>query len=390
VPDSVAQLRGSSQPWSSTEATSSLRETGRTLGTAKFVTRLPQLVELRATCLCWRQARRQATFRQSRVRTQRELAPNRTKSCSRSDQIERYCCRASSLTELRVLARLSEGLTITQIGEPLSIGHSSVSKIVHAAESRLGLQLVEQRGRRIYLTSPGLVLASSAREAVSQVDHVDQLADGLRSGHRGLVRVVSSSTPADYVLPNVIGELLQERPDVHVVLRVSTVLTLVQDLVDGEFDIGLGPVAPVPPGWQGELLYEDAMAFVVAPGNDLRASDSITWAELRRHLLIGQFQEPYWSQSWLALSKLPFDVDHNVELRNPEAIKRLVLKSRGVGVLARSAVAQEVVEGRLVELKVTDLNVPMPYVLYSRVGGQVRPVEDYFCLLLRKYVSGHQ
>jgi len=87
---------------------------------------------------------------------------------------------------------------------------------------------------------------------------------------------------------------------------------------------------------------------------------------------------------------MPFDVDHTVELRNPEAIKRLVLKSRGVGVLARSAVAQEVVEGRLVELKVTDLNVPMPYVLYSRVGGQVRPVEDYFCLLLRKYVSGHQ
>jgi DNA-binding transcriptional LysR family regulator len=125
---------------------------------------------------------------------------------------------------------------------------------------------VEQRGRRIQLTSAGQVLASRAQRIVQDVDDINQLADGMRAGSQGLVRIVASATPADYLLPPIIGEFIRKYPDVRVALRVSPLAELHRDLADGEFDIGVGPPSPVPSGWESEPLYDDAMTFVVAPG----------------------------------------------------------------------------------------------------------------------------
>ncbi|MCA1645036.1 MAG: hypothetical protein LC797_06040 [Chloroflexi bacterium] len=292
-----------------------------------------------------------------------------------------------SLTELRVLAGLAQGLTVSEIGERLSMGHSSVSKALHVAETRAGFAIVEQRGRRIFLTSAGLVLAGRAQRIVQDVDDINQLADGMRAGIQGLIRIVASATPADYLLPPIIGEFIRKYPDVRVVLRVSPLSELHRDLADGEFDIGVGPPSPVPAGWESEALYEDAMTFAVAPGSTLASAGDLSWVELRHHLLIGQLREPYWSQVWGALTRMPFDAEHTVELRTAEAIKRLVEESNGVGVLARSAVEQDLRAGRLVELHVTDRMRPMPYVMFSRPGQYAASLEREFRALVRKRLA---
>jgi DNA-binding transcriptional LysR family regulator len=284
---------------------------------------------------------------------------------------------------LRVLAGLAQGLTVTEIGERLSMGHSSVSKALHAAETRAGFTFVEQRGRRIQLTSAGQVLGSRAQRIVQDVDDINQLADGMRAGSQGLVRIVASATPADYLLPPIIGEFIRKYPDVRVVLRVSPLAELHRDLADGEFDIGVGPPSPMPSGWESEPLYDDAMTFVVAPGSPLAQAGEMAWAEVRKYLLIGQFREPYWSQVWGALTRMSFDADHVVELRTAEAIKRLVEESDGVGVLARSAVEQDLREGRLVELRISDRMLPMPYVMFSRPGQHAGSIEREFRALVR-------
>jgi DNA-binding transcriptional LysR family regulator len=292
-----------------------------------------------------------------------------------------------SLTELRVFAGLAQGLTITEIGERLAMGHSSVSKALHMAETRVGFPLVEQRGRRIYLTSAGIVLAGRAQRIVQDVDDINQLADGMRAGIQGLIRIVASATPADYVLPPIIGEFIKKHPDVRLVLRVSPLAELHRDLANGEFDIGVGPPSPVPSGWESEPLYEDAMTFVVSPQSPLVSAGEMPWSELRKCLLIGQFREPYWSQVWGALTRMSFDAEHTVELRTAEAIKRLVEESDGVGVLARSAVEEDLREGRLVELHVSDRMLPMPYVMFSRPGQHAASIEREFLALIRERLA---
>lgn len=44
-------------------------------------------------------------------------------------------------TDLRILARLNEGLTQAEIGTQLHLEQASISRLLHAAERRSGLQL---------------------------------------------------------------------------------------------------------------------------------------------------------------------------------------------------------------------------------------------------------
>ncbi|GAC1322139.1 MAG: hypothetical protein NVSMB2_19370 [Chloroflexota bacterium] len=166
----------------------------------------------------------------------------------------------------------------------MALAHSSVSKALHVAETRTGFAFAEQRGRRIRLTSAGMVIAGRAQCIVQDVDDINQLADGMRAGIQGLIRIVASATPADYLLPLIIGEFIRTHADVRSVLRVSPLAELHQDLAEGEFDIGIGAPSPVPNGWEAEPLYEDAMTFVVAPGSPMASVDQIAWSDIRDQL----------------------------------------------------------------------------------------------------------
>jgi len=103
--------------------------------------------------------------------------------------------------------------------------------------------------------------------------------------------------------------------------------------------------------------------------------------------LFGQFREPYWSQVWGALARIAFDAEHTVELRTAEAIKRLVSETECVGVLARSAVAEELRDGRMFELAITDLTLPMPYMLFSRSSKHIPSIEREFRALIRRRLA---
>lgn len=289
-----------------------------------------------------------------------------------------------------MLAGLAEGLTVSAIGEQLGMGHSSVSKALHVAETRAGFKLVEQRGRRIYLTASGHVLAQRAQHIVRDVDELNHLADGVRAGSEGLLRITSSATPADYLLPPIVGAFLREYPNVRLVLRVSALSDLHHDLASGEFDIGIGPPIPSPSGWQFEPLYDDEMLFVVAPGSPLAGRPSMTWSELRQHLLIGQFREPHWSHMWMTLTQRPFDVERTVELRTAEATKRLVAEGEGVGIIPRSAVVRELSEGALKALDVTDVPRRIPYAVFTRAGWRPPPVEQRFRDLLKQRLGSRE
>ncbi len=60
-----------------------------------------------------------------------------------------------TITELQILVGLAEGHTQVAIGAQLHLDQPTVSKLLHLAERKLGLPLVERRGRRLYLTPVG-------------------------------------------------------------------------------------------------------------------------------------------------------------------------------------------------------------------------------------------
>jgi LysR family transcriptional regulator, low CO2-responsive transcriptional regulator len=125
-------------------------------------------------------------------------------------------------TDLRILARLNDGLTQAEVGAELRLEQASISRILHAAERRSGLQLLQPDGRRVRLTSVGRELAEMGERALRHLRGLDRFAESLRAGRAGSVRIIASSTPGSYLLPGIVARFLQNNPDARIELAVET------------------------------------------------------------------------------------------------------------------------------------------------------------------------
>lgn len=291
-----------------------------------------------------------------------------------------------SVTDLELLAGLAMGLTLQEIARRRWVTHSALSRALHALEKRTGLRLVERSGRRIRLTAQGLELARTASQALEGVREVARTASALRRGEAGLLRIVASATPADYLLPEVIGAFVAEVPGVRVSLRVAGLLALDEEIRAGDYDVGVGPSEPVPPGWNAEPLYEDAVAFFVAPGHPY-ANRSVAWETLRSGVLVGALSGSAWARVWARVARRPFDAEYVVELRNPEAVKQVVSTGCGVGILPRSAVEREIRGGQLAPVRVPGIHGRLPYSLFLRRGGHPPLIERFREVLRRTLIQ---
>jgi DNA-binding transcriptional LysR family regulator len=283
-------------------------------------------------------------------------------------------------TELQVLAALAEGQTLTQIGEDIFLSHSSVSKVLRAAERKSGLQLVEHEGRRLKLTSSGVELANSARAAVDELRAVDRTIEALRKGSIGTVRILSGATPTVSLLPRLLARFLQLETAVTPIVRIERGDVWTRFAREG-YDLGVGRGKPrslsnATTRW---LLDDELVLFVArAEGEDA----PLTWEDVRDSTLIGPFSSPLFSQALEQLNRRGFR-GHLVEAESYASVQHMVELGVGVGIQYRLALTQELVTNRIKVVTIPDFSARVPYWLAIRAGARsARMIDRLVALLL--------
>lgn len=291
-------------------------------------------------------------------------------------------------TELSILSALLEGHTLAEIGEQMYLTQSAVSRALRLAEQKSGVQLLERYGRRLRLTPAGMHLAEQAQVVVAQLAKLDGLIDDMQSGKGGRLRLISSTAPGNYVVPVAVGEFLRQVPKAEVELRVLPPSAMWETFLDEGYDVAVGPIGVGPqPVDRGDLLvealYEDEIAFFVAPGSPLAEKPELHWDDLRSETLIGPFGDPYWPQLWEHLTHRGFRAAKRISLLGLEGVKLVVEAGGGVGVLFGAAVRRDFDDGRLVRLKIGDLSLPLSYYMVTRRLDQPRTIVEKFrtCLV---------
>jgi DNA-binding transcriptional LysR family regulator len=130
-----------------------------------------------------------------------------------------------------------------------------------------------------------------------------------------------------------------------------------------------------------ELANEQLRAHLI-PAEVSSCAQRRVGGHEQEHLILVERLTPPTPRGWPVFATVAAGPGRVVELRSAEAIKRLVEASTGIGLLARSAVAQEIRAGRFVPLQVTDLALPMPYALFTRALTRPLPAVARFRSLL--------
>jgi DNA-binding transcriptional LysR family regulator len=160
-----------------------------------------------------------------------------------------------TIADLQHLGRASAKLHRTQ---------PALTSSIRRLEADCGAALFEKSGRGIRLTEAGKVLLKWAQRMRFDVDDAKRELQSIGAGLTGHVRIGIVPTAAQFLLPAVARQLLQEAPDVTLRTVVALIDTLKPQLRAGELDLMVGTESADEAGWMSKALAEDMIVVAAS------------------------------------------------------------------------------------------------------------------------------
>ena len=144
-----------------------------------------------------------------------------------------------TLKQLRYFEALARHGHFGRAAAASAISQPALSVQIRDLEESLGAQLFERTARQVRLTRFGEEFAARAREILSLVDELGDLARASRDGLVGRLRIGVIPTIAPYLLPAVLARLTADHGDLDIHIRETLTERLVQELLDGRLDTAI-------------------------------------------------------------------------------------------------------------------------------------------------------
>jgi DNA-binding transcriptional LysR family regulator len=238
----------------------------------------------------------------------------------------------------------------------LNISQPAVTLHIQSLEEELGQSLLDRRYRRITLTEAGQLLVPYAQKVL--LDEQDIFADmaALSGEVAGTLTIASSTTPGDYLIPELLGGFLQRYPRVRPQLMITSSQEAARAVDACEANIGItgarikGYRVDYSACGHDELIPIAAPTSVPGMATHLKVSDLAAWPWVMRGGNSGTQQQ---IQKILADNHVPYEnLNCIVELGNAEAIIGAVEGGLGIAIVSKSAAEKALWLGTVVELPV--------------------------------------
>lgn len=261
-----------------------------------------------------------------------------------------------NIRHLSVFLTVCEHMNMTRAAEELYMTQPSVSQMIAELEQYYKIRLFERLNRRLYLTEAGRRLQPYARHIINlEAEAKKNLAD-LNGG--GVLRIGAGQTIGAYLLPEIIAQFRNRFPDVEVFSRVENTRVIEQLLLEDTLDLALLEGQIHSPDLVEEPFLDDDLAVACAPGHPLIKQVHISARDLSAYGFIIR-EEGSGTREVFAnqMHTLGIPWKETGIYNSTDAIKNAVQNNLGLGVLPILAIQQEIMDGTIQLLHVTDLNL---------------------------------
>jgi DNA-binding transcriptional LysR family regulator len=247
--------------------------------------------------------------------------------------------RHTTFRQLEIFEAIARLGSFTRAAETLYLTQPTVSMQIKKLTDAVGTPLLEQVGKKVYLTDSGKELAQATREIFDILDRFEMSVDEHRGLKKGRLRLMVITT-ASYFAPRLLGEFAKLYPGIEVALSVTNrerVLASIANNLDDLYFLGQPPeeidVVSQP-------FMDNPLVVLAPPDHPLAGKKRISLARLAQEPWL--MREP-GSGTRKAVERL-FDqhgLQPNVrmELGANEAIKQAILAGLGISVLSHHSLA---------------------------------------------------
>jgi len=284
---------------------------------------------------------------------------------------------------LQVFHAVAKHLSFTKAADALFMTQPAVTFQIRQLEEQFNTRLFDRTHGRIALTPAGQMALDYAERILGLSAELDTLLKEASGQLGGPLLIGASTTIAEFLLPQILGEFKVRAPGAVPRLFVANSEAVQARIVERTLDLGFIEGDSHLPSLVTDVCCDDELQVVCTPGHPLAKLKSATPKSLTEHAYISR--EPgsgtrevidhYLQNAGVA----PDSMQVVMELGSPEAVKGLVATGLGFAIMSRATVVKETQLGQLVQ-------IPLAPRLHRQLSV-VYPKERFHSRLVSEFVA---
>ena len=282
---------------------------------------------------------------------------------------------------LQVFHAVAKHLSFTKAAEALFMTQPAVTFQIRQLEEHFNTRLFDRAHGRIALTPAGQLALEYAERILGLSSELDTRLKEMSGQVAGPLLIGASTTIAEFLLPQVLGEFKARYPAVVPRLFVANSEAVQGRIAERSLDLGFIEGDSHLPSLVTDVCCDDELRVVCAPSHPLATLKSVVPKALMEHAYVSR--EPGSGTREVIDNYLqkagvqPDSLQVVMELGSPEALKGLVATGLGFTIMSRAIAALEVKLGRLVQIPLSPPLIRHLSVVYPKERFHSRLVNGF-------------
>jgi len=283
-----------------------------------------------------------------------------------------------SVARLRSFSRAAEEMHVTQ---------PTVSKQIRLLHEQVGLPLMEQLGKKVFLTEAGQKLQATCADWLETWGRFEQTIADLKGLKQGRLRIAVVTT-TKYFMPRILGPFCSQYPGIDISLEVINRDRLLERLVRNQDDLYVMGVPPEGLDIESEAFMDNPLVVLAPASHHMAGRVGIAFAELaQENFLVRERGSGTRMTMERVFQERNTNLRIRMELGSNEAIKQAVAGGLGLAVLSRSTLNLDPSQTELAVLDVEGFPIMRSWYVVRPRGKQSSVVAATFLEFLRTHVQ---
>jgi len=184
-----------------------------------------------------------------------------------------------SVRQLRAFVAVYHTGQVSAAAERLALTQPAVTMLLRELEARLGIRLFDRSTRALRRTDAAIEALGYAERALAELERLGASMAALADAQRGQVRIATTSTIAQTVLPRLLRRFLERHPGVRVEVQDVAPTNFVDTVLAGSVDFGIGTLEAAVVGLHEQVFLRDTLV-AAAPASTAFPARPISWKQL--------------------------------------------------------------------------------------------------------------
>jgi LysR family transcriptional regulator, hydrogen peroxide-inducible genes activator len=191
-----------------------------------------------------------------------------------------------TLTELKYIVAVARARHFGHAAEACFVAQPTLSVAIKKLEDELGVTLFERGGSEVSVTPIGAQIVAQAERVLEQTAAIKELAKQNKDPLAGPLRLGVIYTIAPYLLPPLVKLMIDDVPQMPLVLQENFTAKLIEQLRQGELDAAIMALPLPEHGLMVQTLYDEPFVIAVPRHHPWAGRREIPAEDLKKETML--------------------------------------------------------------------------------------------------------